>query len=81
MKKIIYLSLVLVFMFVCVPEINAMEIFVDISSEKNITLEVESSDTIEAIKSKIQEKEEIPVDKQQLTFEGKVLEEGRTLAD
>lgn len=68
-------------MFVCVPEINAMEIFVDISSEKNITLEVESSDTIEAIKSKIQEKEEIPVDKQQLTFEGKVLEEGRTLAD
>ena len=81
MKKIIYLSLVLLFMFVCVPEINAMEIFVDISSEKNITLEVESSDTIEAIKSKIQEKEEIPVDKQQLTFEGKVLEEGRTLAD
>ena len=60
---------------------SAMQIFVKTQTGKTITIEVEPTDSIEAIKGKIFEKEGILPENQLLIFNGEQLDEGKTLSD
>ena len=60
---------------------SAMQIFVKTQTGKTITIEVEPTDSIEAVKEKIFEKEGILPENQLLIFNGEQLDEGKTLSD
>lgn len=75
-RKLILICILLLVSF----SVSAMHIFVIISGN-TIILDVEPDLTIEEVKIKIQDKQEIPPEQQTLIFEGKVLENHKTLSD
>lgn len=73
--------LVILMLNLSIISASAMQIFVKLPDGRTITLEVEASDTIENVKAKIYDKEEIEIERQVLFFKSKQLEDNRTLSD
>ena len=89
MKKI-FKNFIFIFVFVVIvipTNCFSMQIYVNTLTGESITIEVESTDTIEAVKVKIYEgfkekgNEEFLPELQRLVFNSTNLEDGRTLAD
>ena len=83
-KRLISIMLTICMVMGLVPiTVSAMQINIDLTivGGANLTLEVESGDSIENIKQKIQDKTDLPADRQKLIFNGRELADDRTLMD
>ena len=81
--KKIFLASIITLLLLCltVLPISAMQIFIQISNGKTISLDVEPTDRIEDLREKINDAENISIDKQMLSYNSTTLEDGNTLQD
>ena len=78
-KRLFGVLMALTLCFALSVSASAMEIFVETPDNKTLTLEVESGDSIDNVKQKIQSEVGTPPHQQMLTFAGKTLEDRKTL--
>lgn len=82
LRKLLIGFLTILLNLTFITHANAFQIYVYVKLEcRNITLEVEPSDSIENVKAKVQDKTDLPPDQQRLYFGNRLLEDGRTLSD
>ncbi len=82
-KKLLSVLLALIVLLCLVPAASAMELKIDMTvvGQAELTLETESGDSIDNVKDKIKAETGISAYRQVLYYNGKALEDGRTLAD
>lgn len=82
-KKLLSVLLALIMLLCLVPAASAMELKIDMTvvGQAELTLETESGDSIDNVKDKIKAETGISAYRQVLYYNGKALEDGRTLAD
>jgi len=58
-----------------------MQLFIKTLTGKTFTIETESTDSVDSVKTKIEDVEGIPIDQIRLVYVGRQLEDGRTLSN
>ena len=60
---------------------SSLDLFIKVGSQETIPLQVYSNDFIGNLKNKIKDKKGFPVEMQRIFYDGKVLNDDRTVAD